>query len=381
MIYKCIPCVYSSKKKSDFDKHLKTEKHIKIASLNAKYISGEKSRSYESYIDDDINNNKSNMLMNCSNELQTAPKSSINAPKICEYCESTFSKKSNLVRHLEICKVKKNNDTSQLEQLEEKMKRDRNELINKMQKEKDDLEKRMQQEMINILKKQVESLSVIAEHSSNASANSASTVNILAKFCNKAQETLPFTDMKLLTGDKISLLDMAINYEQMENFEFHDRIVKELEKYYKHADPTMQTLWSTDVSRQSYMYRKKMADNSIIWVADKKGKVVGQLLVDPMMKQLDIDACEALKQCNKQLQDDDNADVELTKYERNEVEGKRKVLLNIMTKITNGELKNDIVRNLAKQLYFDKSLVIKAPDTKLNGDFDKTNLCDIEQVD
>lgn len=361
MIYKCAPCFYSSKNKSDFEKHLKTNKHILSVLHDTKVRQIAKNDKIKSDYDTDI------LEFSGNEQPKSSRKAPIYEPKKCDFCESKFSKQSNLTRHLKTCP-------------------------SKMEKIQQDQVK-MQQDMINLLKQQVTKLSNIAEkstaaaeHSSSASASSASTLNLLAKYCNKAQETLPFTDMKLLTGDDKTLLEMAMEYEEMDSFEFYQKAVNVLEKYYKHQDPKLQTLWSSDVSRQNYMIRKKMDDDSVIWVSDKKGKVVGQLLVDPIMKQLDMDVSNFIKECTKKLDDDANDLEELTPYERDELFNKRKVATVVLTKVLNGEFKKDIIKNLANRLCFDKNLVFKPSNEKISEDTDessetKPNNSNIEEVD
>ena len=93
--FNCEHCNFSSNLNSDLNRHLKTKKHIKnINKVSSDYVK--------------------NMYFS-SNSLQNPPKSMYFPSKTlqnveqfkCEYCDKIFSRKDNLIRHLQgRCKIK-----------------------------------------------------------------------------------------------------------------------------------------------------------------------------------------------------------------------------------------------------------------------------------
>ena len=137
VLYECFRCGYIGKQKSHLLQHLnrknvckETEDDIEIEEIKKFY--GFKNHSK-------VAPNCSKVAPNCSKLLHSVPKIAPNCSillqnnsykAICEYCLKTFSRNSNLTKHLKTCKKKKNAEMLAVTQ---------NEKIIKMEKEIEEL--------------------------------------------------------------------------------------------------------------------------------------------------------------------------------------------------------------------------------------------------
>ena len=113
-MYNCELCNYSSIKKSNFFKHLKTKKHL----------NNEKKEDVKTLKSSILPHKTSENLTNVREVPHKTSQNLTNLEKknICEFCGKNFKRKDNLKRHLKkYCKEKKNKNTNDflLKELEE----------------------------------------------------------------------------------------------------------------------------------------------------------------------------------------------------------------------------------------------------------------------
>ena len=56
---------------------------------------------------------------------------------------------------------------------------------------------------------------------------------------------------------------------------------------YKKQDPSQQSIWATDASRQTYLIKKSGSDDSSRWIVDKKGNKTIKYIIDPIIKKIE----------------------------------------------------------------------------------------------
>jgi hypothetical protein len=137
--YVCNPCKYTSINLSNYNKHLKTDKHLVKVPANIKIISKiEKVVSkYESRLSK--KESKKEVLVKC------------------EYCNKYISHKRNINRHYDNCKDKK---TIEIEQLKncviEKIEKEQKEMLKQIETDKDDIIKKLKDDKQQLAKENFE---------------------------------------------------------------------------------------------------------------------------------------------------------------------------------------------------------------------------------
>lgn len=174
--YKCERCHYMTPNRNKFKRHL-GRKHVckpLFSDISIHEI-------YSKYFNDFNKNDKNVMIENQDNTLKKPPKNLQKTPKkgqnlnICEHCSRSFTRKDNLTRHYNRCKIKK--DKNQINLLKRTLK-EKDMLINEMQirheKDKKNMLKKMHEEVskerakiLKLTNKQIEKASKIKEKEIN----------------------------------------------------------------------------------------------------------------------------------------------------------------------------------------------------------------------
>ena len=198
--YNCLRCSYNAKQKINLVRHLNRKNVCKpiledISIEEVKFMYGFEINSKSLQNNSNLTPNHSKitptgLTPNCSKLLQnyskTAPKCSIllqnsSSNAICEYCLRTYSRNSNLTKHLKTCKKKMANENEKDKKIEELIKN--------------------QEEMKEQMKEMVEKLLIEKGNTNitnNTNNNSHNTTNNIININNYGDE-----DTKYITSDYI----------------------------------------------------------------------------------------------------------------------------------------------------------------------------------
>ena len=94
VLYNCIYCQYNTPNKFNYNKHLKTKKHLQIMGQNMQQKEEKKEEKEEKVAFDNTKKYQKN-----NNEHI------LSAQKKCQFCSKKFSRSDNLRRHISVCKL------------------------------------------------------------------------------------------------------------------------------------------------------------------------------------------------------------------------------------------------------------------------------------
>lgn len=311
MIFKCNYCKYSTNNKSNYTRHVKSSSHI-IMSKN-------------------VQNGHPKRTANCK----------------CE-CGKTYYDKSGLLKHKGKCKF----DTSILNNINVEITELKNILTQTAEINKQLL---IKNEQLITRNEQLDKLLldyVKNNNSVNGNNNNNITYNISIK--NYLQQN--YSDAPYLTG----INDPSkITYDE-EYDEFIDVLVynynnSNLNKYigdfiianYKKNNPSEQSMWSSDISRLTYIIKELLANKKSIWNHDYKGTKIKTYIIDPLLQYI------------KKYIDDywiKNIDSFKTKNldQINKMNNTYNVIYKIKKIIDNDILSTDIVKYIAPHFYMNR---------------------------
>ena len=216
----------------------------------------------------------------------------------CKYCPSSFTRQNNLNFHYKKC-VEKLNYEKEKKEMNEKDKLIQ-EYKNKLANREKELE--YKNEQLHLYKKQqYEDKSRIKHYQNDVKfyknailqagllvKDSISTMKFITTNYNNTPELLP-PDLKLLKGfdndDKEKTDDFVVNlvYSYKKKYA-HEIIGNMIYNYYEKDDPSKQSLWSTDCSRNNYAIRhKNKKTKNMSWITDKKGHKMTKITIDPFI--------------------------------------------------------------------------------------------------
>jgi hypothetical protein len=291
MIFYCSLCDFKSDIKSNYNKHLKSNKHKKLIDM----------------IEPPLNDLKYN----------------------CKYCDKNFTRNYNLNRHEPVC----SNRNIIIKDLENKIETLKHETKIKLLKQENSLLKRFIQNNKNDKQNITYNISI-----KNYIQQNFPEAPVLASLDDYSQ--LMYDDQtKTFDDDFISTLVYNCNNNYLHKY-LGDFIIK----YYKKDNPLQQSMWSSDTSRLTYIIKELVANNGSIWNHDYKGIKIKQYIINPLLKYIkefidtywisNLDKFKTLK-----------ID-ELNKLQQN-----YQTIYKIKKDIDADILGNDIIRYIAPQFY------------------------------
>lgn len=295
--YSCNLCGISTDKKTDYNRHIQTKNH-------QKKVQQTKSGTNESKL------NPTRIQQESSYKFK------------CMYCPNSYSTQSNMSKHMKKCA---------------------NRVIIEKDKEMKDNEVETLKEKVEILQHQITTYEEMVKQLTCPKTTNSFTY-IMNTYPNApALEKLDsYTDM--LEAKTMSLVEVVVMYyndNKLDKF-VGDFIVKS----YKKDEPEEQAMWSSDISRLTYIINESYKNGKKnIWTYDKKGAKLKECIVEPAL---------------------DYIREELVKYIDNHVFNtellilKRKIAINeIIGIIDNDTLAKDIIRYIAPKFSIDKIKMIK----------------------
>ena len=207
-------------------------------------------------------NDKSNYNkhLKCKNHVKKMDENKSNNNK-CDYCSKTFSTHSNLLKHENKC-------------------------VNKLLKIKElELELKYANKQIEILKKNM-----------NDDKKNTTIYNVSIKKFIQQQ----YSDAPPLEGlENYAALKFEEEYESEDSMEdefvsiisynhtqccLHQYLGDFIVKYYKKDDPKQQSVWSSDVSRLTYIIKELLDNKQSIWNHDYKGVKTKSYIINPLLQ-------------------------------------------------------------------------------------------------
>ena len=335
MIYECIDCEYKTDRKDAYDRHMKSTRHNKNNCVYCKYcnISYAKQATLEKHI------------MNCSKRV------------IYEANLETEIKllKTNLETEIKLLKAKLIDTENKLINAES-LNKQINEKNNKLEDRLTLLIDKSEDRLIKFADKTESRLDKSESRVDNLIQNSGTLVNNSLNTVNKTVSALSYMNANFNTAPPLKALP---NYNMFKKPK-EGQLVEEMVYYHKKkmlpgyigdvfvkeyvkSNPKDQGMWNTDTNRLTYyvrVLRDETKPNNGEWVTDKKGLLITQYTLKPLLDFLN-------KEINKYIR---NKSV----YIRKNYKGDNSKLSNdllicgdIGTLIEQGKLEADVLKYIA----------------------------------
>jgi|688.fasta_scaffold234011_1 hypothetical protein len=287
-------------------------------------------------------NNKSNYnrhIKSCNNNIII--EANENKSYSCDKCGKSFIHQSSLSRHENYRCLKIREELSLLKnqfiEYQELMKSKEIELENKFLKEK------------NIfLDQEIKELKdFITSGKGGNTIYNISVKTYVQKNYPNAPVLLGIDDYDKLTYENDDLIDTLVyNYN---NTCLHKYFGNFIVKYYKKDDPSKQSMWSSDISRLTYIIKELLVNNESIWNHDYKGVKIKKYIITPLLKYIKtyideywISHLDNFKKLNLE---------HLINYQKT-----YQSLYKIKKDIDNDNLSDDIIRYIAPHFSMDKQI-------------------------
>jgi hypothetical protein len=318
-------CNYETRDPSNFIKHKNTKKHEhnarqpNIKSDNKKY---ESSRDPVKIQPNQFENTKA---------LYT-----------CQYCEQSFKHKTNLYRHQKYrCEIRIETKDVQIENVE--LKKQNETLMDIVKKQTNTAENNSE-----AIKKSMNVLSFVTKQYPNAPPIEELEYN---KF-NKITKCLMY-DNKNKKKTNYSMEEIILFY--FERNKLAEILGKAIVEEYKKDDPEDQSMWSSDVSRLTFIVKSAIGKNKSKskskWISDKNGVHFTELIIKPMFEIIKEKMREYIK--NERLEESEIRDDEMDC---------------VTLRLGNMQLAGELIRLINLNKYDTKVLKYVAPYFNLNVD-------------
>lgn len=309
MKYECKKCNYATDDLFNYKRHEKTIKHINVSNMLAQ-------KCYKK-------NNSNKLLKNNDSSEKN----------VCSSCNKIFKHKSSLSRHKNTyCKKNiENNEIKDLKLINEK-------LIDSINKLEEKIDKEYKSDKIYLQKLVTNAGSIVKQ--------TLSVFSFVNKFFINAPvlEQLNNFDVIEPNSDKYTIIDIVVGYK--DNVLITKYIGDILIKCYKKDILMEQSLWTSDISRLTYIVRKNINEKKKknLWIWDKNGNNVKEIVIIPALNYI-LYKLEEYK--NKKIIELMNCN----KISYNEINEKILIAFKIESDINNGILSNDILKYMAPYFY------------------------------
>jgi len=293
MVYQCIKCNYETYDKSNYNKHLKCKIHMNNYGLND-------------------------------------PQQEINE-YICLFCNKSYSTASNLSKHEKKCIHK----IIRIKELEIELK-----YANQKIKDLEENHKTNTTIYNLSIKKFVQQ-----QYSDAPPLLKLDDYSLIKYECHEDEdENNKHTDYDINVDDEfISILSFNHN-----NGCLHKYLGDFVIKYYKKDDPKLQSVWSSDVSRLTYVIKELLDNHQSIWNHDYKGVKTKNCIINPLLRYVKklINEYWVLHVDNFRNVDTDYLNKLFIIF---------KSIHEIKKEISNGKLSNAIIRYITPHFYMNKN--------------------------
>ena len=312
MSFICNKCNYTTKKKSDYSRHLLSQKHK-------------------------VNNIKIYECANC-NAFYNAKTTFYNHKKKCGIIENTEN--NNLKIELIIAK-------HQIETL--KLKNECEKVKNECEKEK--IKNECEKEKVKILKSVVKNSNSTTKTALKISSKSISAIKYVNENFKNAPKLETLTDFNMMGYniedeiEKKKLVDNLLYHYRQNSVHkiFGDHIVS----LYKKDNLANQSMHTTDTSRMNYIVRGSKNGNNLKWYIDKNGVMICDIIIEKLISYfVDVLKWYQNNLINDMLEEPNNIKLDI----KNKVEN----ILGMLINVDSGQLIKDTNKYIAPFFNLDK---------------------------
>ena len=314
MNYNCDRCNYETSDLSNFSRHKKSSKHLK--------------------------NNTSFFIENTKRTLKEQKRTFILGEKTvkideneeilsCKYCDKKFTKVTSKYRHQKhYCKY---NTEKEIKVLKEQNK-----------------------ELLEVIKNSVmanKNNSEIAKENTQIVSKSMSTLNYAIKHFQDAP-TISLLEGKKLEGfieyngnTEKSLEEILVHH--FEKKKLHQLLGDLIVEEYRKENPKKQSMWSTDVSRLTFILKQTVKNTKNgKWITDKNGLDLTKLIIEPLVEKVIDILKEYINDCGEDIQNINELNYETeikTRKNLQQMQKANEVVMQIKLK----KLGNEILKYIA----------------------------------
>ena len=318
MEFNCDICNYSASSKFNYERHLKTKKHLEKVK-NVPILPSK--------------DQKNTIELSNENEYE------------CVYCNKIYKNGPHLSRHKKACEQKQK-IIKELMETKEKLTQTEKILTKEITNE---IARR--EEIVLLLTSENKNLKTIMSSAGTLVEKSMSNFNFLNTHYNEAPALTYVTDVPSLHVDLAEDKVASRIMNEYNNNTLTSFIGKLIVKHYKKKNPKEQSIWNSDNDRLTYMIRTILDEktNQNQWEVDKKGLNTTLHIIQPILDHIRKHLKDYIQTCDVGSRRD-SAETVLAVSRRIETAYK------IIVAIKKGEVANDILKYISSRLYIVKDL-------------------------
>jgi hypothetical protein len=378
MVKKCIPCNYETSDKSNFTKHLKSDKHITMV---------EKSNPVQ--VVPMIVHQSPSVVQQSPSVVQQSPSVVQQSPSVvqqlpsmvqpifkCILCEAIFKLSSSLSKHKAKCSQKycdtkiktveeeytnkihivKDDYTSQINKLKTEYDNKIREYADENNKLKNEIANLKLENTIAVLTEKLAVQDHLIKKSDKENDYQKHLIESAGNIVHTAVSSMTNQNYIIHTYKTAPVLEALEDYSTIE--ESKDKIIESVLHYYKQNalhkylgdfiikaykkdDPSKQPVWNSDTARLTYMIRELAKKNR--WVVDKKGIKMKEKIINPLITYLKVLIKPYLDEWNEEMKDANISNRKMSTL-------LKKIELG-NTSLESNTLVDDIARYIAPHLY------------------------------
>jgi hypothetical protein len=353
MKYACNDCKYDTNIKSHYTRHLNTPKHLE--------------RIQRTNINDNLSNSNIDKLNvtgniiinNVVNENTSEP-----TPKLykCKKCTFATKHKSSYFRHKSGCKDNGNsvdddvNFKKIIQNFQDKL-NEKDKILNEKDKiitEKDKVISQLKDDQNVYLKSLVKEAGMLVNKNTNLAIKSVSTLSyVIQNYPNApALELVPESKYDEIAAPNCTIPITVVHYYRKKKLASY--LGNYVVEFYKKEDPHLNSVWSSDVVRETFVYRELVGDK-LDWIVDKVAKKIGKKIIDPMLSFIKQKLIVFNAEENKLSKNMKLSSGEMGIHVANNTDG-----MDITREIENDNLKHQILKYIAPFFYLNKALTFEA---------------------
>jgi len=331
MTYKCDICNYSTDRLNNYSRHINSSKHKTKNEADDDSLHIENATSIHlvyTQSDPTVDQNQQNNLTNRNLEKEYE----------CEICMFKTVHKSSYYRHKTKCIKADAYKSTKIIALEQKIDSIKDEEIKYLKS------------LVNNAGLLAKQSNVIAKQNSDLAIKSMSALTYIIKTYPNAPalELVPDSKYEEMSAPNCDLATTIVHYYKKKRL--HKYLGDYVVEFYKKEPPGENSVWTSDVVRETFIYRQMVGDE-LDWVVDKVAKKIGKKIIDPMLEYIKI-KLKIYNEIENKLSKNMKLSVgEMGVHVKNNTDG-----MDIILSIENNTLKDQILKYIAPFFYLDKSL-------------------------